>query len=490
MKTVARSTSASPLPWLVALATLVSVNVGIVPGAVSASTPRFELWVSRFDGAGNGPDYASALGVSPDGSKVYVTGSSLGTSSDYWTDYATVAYEVSSGAELWRSTYDGPETGGDSADALAVSPDGSVVFVTGGSDASDDGGNEDYLTVAYDATSGAELWVSRYDGPVRSQDEADAIEVSPDGSWVFVTGSSLGSTDNPLDYDYDYATVAYDASTGSRLWTRRYDGPMHMSDNARAVATSPDGSQVFVTGASVGSSRGRNDFATMAYDAYSGARLWTKRYNGPGSRSDSATALAVSPDGSHVYVTGENSGATSNHDYATLAYDADSGAREWTRQYNGPGHSYDGAIDVGSSPDGSSVFVTGQSIGRAGDYDYATVAYDASTGARLWVSRYDGPGAGMSIDTASGLIVSPDGSQVFVTGRSTGPSRHYHYATVGYDASSGDRLLRQRYNGPGHSDDGANDLGMSPDGRELFVTGYSAGSTSGEDYATLAYGPV
>ena len=47
---------------------------------------------------------------------------------------------------------------------------------------------------------------------------------------------------------------------------------------------------------------------------------------------------------------------------------------------------------AGVSPDGSKVFVTGYSVGSASGYDYATVAYDASTGSELWVKRYDGPG--------------------------------------------------------------------------------------------------
>jgi hypothetical protein len=67
------------------------------------------------------------------------------------------------------------------------------------------------------------------------------------------------------------------------------------------------------------------------------------------------------------------------------------------------------------SPDGSTVFVTGESAGTSGYQDYATVAYSASTGARLWTSRYDGPGN--LDDVARALEVSPDGR------RSSSPAR-------------------------------------------------------------------
>ena len=75
----------------------------------------------------------------------------------------------------------------------------------------------------------------------------------------------------------------------------------------------------------------------------------------------------------------------------------------------------------------------GSSAGSTGSSDYATVAYDASTGTQLWVSSYNGPGN--SIDTATALGVSPDGSTVFVTGSSTGSTGFSDYATVAYSAS-------------------------------------------------------
>jgi PQQ-like domain len=115
-----------------------------------------------------------------------------------------------------------------------------------------------------------------------------------------------------------------------------------------------------------------------------------------------------------VFVTGSSWGSATKYDYATVAYDASTGAQLWASRYNGPGNGADYPLALAASPDGSTVFVTGESIGSGSAWDYATVAYDAGTGAQLWVRRYDGPVDGF--DEAVGLAVSPDSSGVFVTG--------------------------------------------------------------------------
>ena len=184
----------------------------------SALSPGDRLWVQRYSGPGANPDDPRAVGVSPDGSKVFVTGQSNTSAS---SDYATVAYDAATGMQLWAKRYNGPANFFDGANALGVSPDGSTVFVTGQSDGSV---GFEYATIAYDAATGTQQWVSRFKGPTGLGNVANALGVSPDGSRVFVTGGSVGS-----GTESDYATVAYDAATGTQQWVTRYNGPASSS---------------------------------------------------------------------------------------------------------------------------------------------------------------------------------------------------------------------------------------------------------------------
>jgi hypothetical protein len=471
MRTSARSFRVRWLSRLAAVLILASMSMVASSIPASAAVPGAQLWSKPYNGPANGTDFATALGVSPDGSEVFVTGQS--PSSTTGVDYITVAHDASTGVRHWVSRYDGGCTN-DYATAIGVSPDGSQVFVTGYS-SSDDA--VDFLTVALDANTGAPQWATTYNDSADGFDYATALGVSPDGSQVFVTGYIFGSTG-------DYATVAFDASTGTQLWARRYNGPGNDQDEAAALGVSPDGSQVFVTGRSRGSTS-RFDYATVAYDASTGIQLWAKRYD-RADDDDAATALGVSPDGSAVFVTGVSDRSLTTAEYATVAYDASTGVRLWARRYNGIGNSNELPHALGVSPDGSEVFVTGQSFGST-TFDYGTVAYDASTGTQLWSKRYNGPGKDLDISYALG--VSPDGSEVFVTGQSVGSTGTDDYATVAYEASTGAKLGVKRYDGTGHGSDTAYALGVSPGGSEVFVTGLSFGSaTSGYNYATVAYG--
>jgi DNA-binding beta-propeller fold protein YncE len=456
------------------LALGLAAAAGVVPAAGAAaavsSGPGTQLWVSRYNGLGNGGDGAHSVAVSPDGNTVYVTGYTNVSSLNY--DYGTVAYNAATGAQLWASQY-GPDNGS-YAEQVAVSPDGTEVFVTGRS--MGQGSSYDYATVAYDAVSGAQLWSARYDGPASNYDAAAALAVSPGGQTVFVTGTSWSATSGE-----DYVTIAYDAATGAQSWIERYNGPGNRNDVADSVAVAPGGNAVYVTGTSQDASSGY-DYATVAYSATTGAQLWLSRFSSA-LGLNFAAALAVSPTTGTVLVTGYSKTSATFADYATIGYSGATGAQLWIKRYNDTANGNDQATALSVSPDGNSVFVTGESAGSYG-LDYVTVAYTTS-GERLWARRYNGPANGD--DTPNSVTVSPDGKTVYVTGASQGASSGYDYATTAYGATNGARIWVKRYNGPGNANDTANSVAVSPATGTVFVTGLSVGSGSSADDATIAY---
>ncbi len=197
-----------------------------------------------------------------------------------------------------------------------------------------------------------------------------------------MTGESTGKTSG-----IDYATVAYAAASGERLWVRRYNGPANRDDVAKSVAIAPGGGQVLVTGTSnsVGldvfdatrspTATPTPDYATVAYSASNGRQMWVSRYNSSGNGLDFAYSVAVSPSGNKVFVTGFSIVTASYADYATIAYRADNGAQQWARRYNGPANAGDAFPSLAVSPGGNRVFVTGTSTGVSSGQDYATIAY-------------------------------------------------------------------------------------------------------------------
>jgi DNA-binding beta-propeller fold protein YncE len=142
--------------------------------------------------------------------------------------------------------------------------------------------------------------------------------------------------------------------------------------------------------------------------------------------------VAASPTDSTVFVTGYSGGSGTEQDYATIAYDLTSGAMRWERRHNSPANAWDGAFSVSVTPDGSQVFVTGESWGGASRSDIGTIAYDAATGATQWIERFVGPSpfADGGLDSA----VAPDGSKVFVTGFTWHPDSRWDFVTLAYEA--------------------------------------------------------
>jgi hypothetical protein len=400
---------------------------------------------------------------------VYVTGQSAGPEGE-GENIVTIAYNPATGAQLWLASYNSGFRFDDRPQAMAVSPDGTKVFVTGGSPSVGTS-----ATVAYNAATGAQLWVKRWFNLA-----GRAITVSPDSSKVFITGNDAG-TYGTSPTNADYVTIAYQASTGIRLWTATWAGPDGLNDGANAIGVTPDGTQVIVTGYNTTNERG-TEWLTVAYSAATGAQLWFNPFNAAvGAFEDTTADLAVSPDGSFVAVAGLGRDSATTGDITTIAYSPSTGAQLWLGSYRDPRGDVDTAAAVAVSPDSTKVFVTGSGVTGPSHQSFETVAFDGATGTFQWATPYDGPPDGEGGNFATSVAVSGDGSKVVVTGASQGNVwLGYDFATLAYDTATGAQLWLTRHNPALGSTDSPAKLAIVPGADRVAVTGQARRLLSAE----------
>jgi outer membrane protein assembly factor BamB len=162
------------------------------------------LWVRRYNGVGNYPDYAYSLAVDGSGN-VYVTGAS-------GSDFATIKYN-SSGDTLWVRKYNDPGSNYSYATSLAVDGSGNVYVTGNGVVTFSLGGFSHYITIKYNS-SGDTLWVRTSIYGV-----ANSLNVDIAGN-VYVTGSN--------------GTIKYNSS-GDQQWIASENGVDLVVDASRNV---------------------------------------------------------------------------------------------------------------------------------------------------------------------------------------------------------------------------------------------------------------
>ncbi|MFQ6103254.1 MAG: SBBP repeat-containing protein [Candidatus Glassbacteria bacterium] len=225
---------------------------------IKYSSDGTRLWVTRYNGPGNGEDHATSIAVNCRGN-IYVTGTSVGDGTGF--DWATIAYDSDSNV-LWSARYNSEGSGWDGADAIAVDTNGNT-FVTGYG-----GKARDYTTIKYDS-GGSELWVKKYNGKGNATDVTTDIALDDNGN-AYVTGYC----NNGISYA-DYVTIKYDPA-GRLLWLAEYNGPGNSEDRPRAISLD-ERENVYLTGESLDSITDF-DFATIKYDK-DGNQLWVARYD-------------------------------------------------------------------------------------------------------------------------------------------------------------------------------------------------------------------
>jgi 6-phosphogluconolactonase (cycloisomerase 2 family) len=225
------------------------------------------------------------------------------------------------------------------------------------------------------------------------------VRLSPDGLHAYVPAIAGDSI----------AVFSRNTSTGQLTFVEaELDGVGGVDglDSARDAALSPDGEHVYVAG---------NDdsaIAVFSRDEMTGALTFVEvQKNGVGGVSGivSIVSVTVSSDGKHLYA------ASVGSDTVTLfTRDAGTGALTFVTTYQDGVGGIDGLLDaswVAVSPDGTRVYAVSRT-----DDAVVTFARDATTGLLTFLGfRRDGANGVETLDDAQTVAVSPDGAHVYTT---------------------------------------------------------------------------
>jgi hypothetical protein len=340
-------------------------------------------------------------------------------------------------------------------------------------------------------------WKKSFEGPGNSY--ATAMAVDSQRNAVYVTGRIQKSPT-----DWDYLIIKYRASTGDKLWQDTYDGGVNGFDEARAIAVDGRGN-VYVTGYSTGSTDNRTsaDFATIAYTPDPNnldkmIRKWPypKRYNGPGNWDDFGTAIVVDDrdlNNIYVYVTGQSEGLGGGWDFLTIRYKVSDGT-SIARRYNNSNKRHDTPSAIARDSQGN-IYVTGCAyLGPTKGYDYCTIKYSGANFTLVpgWPKTYNStPVKTNAHDYAVGLAVDAQ-DNIYVTGCSpyTGTGRGYDYLTIAYKSDNTYLWspITKRYNGL--SNDHAFPKAIAVDGNgNVYITGMSFKIGQSANFTTIKYTP-
>jgi Beta-propeller repeat len=131
-------------------------------------------------------------------------------------------------------------------------------------------------------------------------------------------------------------------------------------------------------------------------------------------------------------------------------------------------------------------FFYGGPYGSYGVFDYGT--YKANTnGSWLWTNSFP-PLVAPAPPSAALALAVDSANNLFVTGYSPGTNSGNDIVTMKY-GPNGNQIWLQRYHGPGSGDDAGTAIAVDNNGN-VYVTGYESTAAGGTEIVTIKYSPL
>ncbi len=361
---------------------------------INLTTAGDTNWVYRYNGPGNGEDWAYSVVYGAD-DNIYAAGLStgIGTFGDL-----TVISLTTIGDTNWVYRYNGPGNFVDDAYCLVYGTDNNI-YAAGYSYS--DAISCDFTVISL-TTAGNENWIYRYDGPGSNMDEAFSLVYGGDGN-IYAVGYS--DTDSTGDF-----TVISLNTTGDTNWIYRYNGPGNSEDWAYSVVYGAN-NNIYAAGFSSGTGTGY-DFTVISLTS-TGNENWVYRYDGLAHGRDVANSIVYGGDG-NIYAVGYREFFPSKFHFIVYSLSA-TGDTNWTYWNNGAGNEYNACYSIAYGTD-DIIYAAGCIQVHDTTYDIDVVGL-TNTGISHNIYHYNGPGN--DNDVATEIVYGVD-SNIYIAGYSTG----------------------------------------------------------------------
>ncbi|HMS65741.1 MAG TPA: SBBP repeat-containing protein [Ignavibacteria bacterium] len=418
----------------------------------SFSQPQTE-WVQRFNSPGNYDDYVTDMAIDKSGN-VYLTGYVFINDSNQ--NIVTIKYNTF-GVQQWARYYDSPDHREDKSTCIAVDDSGNVI-VAGTSYMYSS--SYDYLTIKYNSF-GDSLWVRRNTEGL----SLSSMALDKNGN-IYETGIKFGLNSE------DIMTVKYDIR-GDLIWLRYFNGTADGFDIPLKIYVD-NNSNSYISGQTSENFSLVPKGIVIKYRE-NGDEVWAMH-------PPSAFVIFTSKvdDSQNVFSVG-HSEPNNNTDISILKLDS-IGSLIWQRKYNRSDtvpDQDDFYSDYTLDNNRNSIFtcLNSDNVLR---WDIATVKYNQN-GDFLWAKIF---GSFSSNDESKSIITDKLGN-VYVCGFKD-DGLFPKYLTIKYNPL-GDLLWFSTYNNnfPFGSHK-ANKI-LSDTIGNIYVTGVSQGSITGDDIATIKY---
>lgn len=283
------------------------------------------------------------------------------------------------------------------------------------------------------------------------------------GSYVYVAGASINSNG-----DYDVLLSKFYGST--LVWSVTWD--RGDGDDYAVDVTVDNSGRIIVVGTTYSSSS-NYDGLILKYTE-TGSLAWSDTFNGANFMDGFSTTIVDGSD--NIYVSGGTITSTESANFVTRKYNS-SGSTIWTSQYD-----YNNLQDVGVKLvyGGGVLRVSGASQDNSSNWSIATVAYNATNGSQMSVSRISGTNNGL--DEVWDVVADED--YTYIAG-SVDNGNGYDWKVIKLDVDL-DTVWTADYNNATNGDDKAKSIKVDIYDN-VYVTGFETTSSEDKNYLTRNY---